>query len=123
MDPRKGGAQQVGKRSGTRLSLSVGDSRLNKLVNDLALNLLRTRVRIPPPPPPKNTMFKWFKKNKQQEKKINFYPEEKYLDEIEESLWEIKDEYDLPTEEIINVVQSKRKNLAYMHETLSRKEK
>ena len=67
-------------------------------------------------------MFKWFKKKKIIQK-VQLYPEEKYLDEIEESLWEIKDQYDLPTEEIINVVQSKRKNLAYMHETLSRKEK
>ena len=67
-------------------------------------------------------MFKWFKKNKK-EQKTQFYPEEKYLDEIEESLWEIKDQYDLPTEEIINVVQSKRKNLDYMHKILSKKSK
>jgi len=65
-------------------------------------------------------MFKWFKKNKK-EQKNQLYPEENYLDEIEESLWEIKDQYDLPTEEIINVVQSKRKNLDYMHKILSKK--
>ncbi len=40
---------------------------------------------------------------------------------MEESLWEIKEEYDLPTEEIINVVQSKRKNLDYMHQVLEKK--
>jgi len=59
-------------------------------------------------------MFEWFKKKKKEEP-IKFYPEEEYADDIEEALWEIKEEYDLPTEEIINVVQSKRKNLDYMH--------
>ena len=58
-------------------------------------------------------MFKWFKKKKIIQK-VQLYPEEKYLDEIEESLWEIKDQYDLHTEEIINVVQSKRNNIKYM---------
>ena len=55
-------------------------------------------------------MFKWFKKKKNDEI-INFYPETEYVDAIEESLWEIKEEYDLPTEEIISVVDSKRRNL------------
>ena len=36
-------------------------------------------------------------------------------DEIEQSLWEIKEEYDLPTEEVINMVYSKRKNFDYIH--------
>ena len=51
------------------------------------------------------------------------------LDEMEQSLWDIKEEYDLPTEEIINVVESKRKNFNFMremsrmHEILSKKEK
>ena len=67
-------------------------------------------------------MFEWFKK-KNKEQKIKFDPEEEYADDIEEALWEIKEEYDLPTEEIINVVQSKRKNLDYMREMLSNKEK
>jgi len=61
----------------------------------------------------KKNMFKWFKKKKKE--KIEFYPEEEYLDSIEESLWEIKEEYDLPTEEIINMVYSKRKNFDYIH--------
>ena len=65
-------------------------------------------------------MFEWFKKKKK-EKIINFCPQEEYVDDIEEALWEIKEEYDLPTEEIINVVQSKRKNLKYMHEILEQK--
>ena len=67
-------------------------------------------------------MFSWFKKKKE-EPKIKFYPEEEYLDSIEEALWEIKDHYDLPTEEVLNVVQSKRKNLDHMHQRISKKEK
>ena len=59
-------------------------------------------------------MFKIFKKKK--EEKITFFPEEEYLDDIEKTLWEIKEIYDLPTEEVINTVQSKRKNFDYMHE-------
>ena len=51
MVPREGGAQQVGKRSGNRLSLSVGDSKLTKLVNDLNFEISWTRVRLPPSPP------------------------------------------------------------------------
>tara|TARA_R100000008_G_scaffold82237_1_gene66314 strand:- start:503 stop:718 length:216 start_codon:yes stop_codon:yes gene_type:complete len=64
----------------------------------------------------------WFKKkeNKKESDEI-FYGTEVH-DAIEESLWEIKEEYDLPTEEIVNVVHSKRKNLEHMHEMLSRKE-
>ena len=65
-------------------------------------------------------MFKLFKKKKK-EKEITFYPEEQFADEIEEALWEIKDEYDLPTEEVINVVESKRRNLDYMHRILKEK--
>ena len=65
-------------------------------------------------------MFKnWFKREK-----IQVAVEQPHFeDEIEESLWEIKEEYDLPTEEVVNVVYSKRKNFAHMHEMLSRKQK
>ena len=65
-------------------------------------------------------MFEWLRRKKK-EPKIRFYPEEEYVDEIEESLWEIKEEYDLATEEVINMVQSKRKNFAHMHKVLSEK--
>ena len=65
-------------------------------------------------------MFNWFKKKKE-EPKIKFYPEEEHWDGIEEALWEIKDQYDLPTEEVINVVQSKRKNFEHMRKALSEK--
>ena len=67
-------------------------------------------------------MFKWLKK-KIKEEPENLFHKQETIDAIEESLWEIKEEYDLPTEEIVNVVQSKRKNLDYMHKNLSRKNK
>ena len=66
-------------------------------------------------------MFEWLKRNKKNNKPIKFYPEQEYLDSIEESLWEIKEEYDLPTEEIENTVLSKRDNLKYMHKKLKEK--
>lgn len=63
-------------------------------------------------------MFNWFKKNKKLE--VEDSPRQEFRDAIEESLWEIKEEYDLPTEEIVNVVQSKRDNLDYMHKIFSK---
>tara|TARA_R110000744_G_scaffold336994_1_gene442268 strand:+ start:351 stop:560 length:210 start_codon:yes stop_codon:yes gene_type:complete len=63
-------------------------------------------------------MFNWFKKNKKSE--VEDSPRQEFRDAIEESLWEIKEEYDLPTEEIVNVVQSKRDNLDYMHKIFSK---
>ena len=66
-------------------------------------------------------MFEWFKK-KEKFTRIKFH-EEEYIDDLEKCLWEIKDEYDLPTEEIINVVQSKRKNLDHIHKILAKKNK
>ena len=67
-------------------------------------------------------MFKWFKKKEKDP--VNLCVScIKIQDAIEESLWEIKEEYDLPTEEIINVVQSKRKNIDHIHRTLKQKER
>ena len=67
-------------------------------------------------------MFKnWFKKKELTEKNVLY--KRNTQDEIEESLWEIKEEYDLPTEEVLNVVQPKRENLEHMHEMLSKKQK
>ena len=65
-------------------------------------------------------MFEWLKKDKKKNK-IKFYPEQEYLDGIEESLWEIKEEYDFPTEEIVKTVLSKRNNLNYMHKKIKEK--
>ncbi len=62
-------------------------------------------------------MFSWFRKNKKVE--TSNPPEERETeDAIEESLWEIKEEYDLPTEEIYDVVYSKRKNIEHMRKML-----
>ena len=66
-------------------------------------------------------MFEWFKKKKKFSR-IKFH-EEEFIDDIEKSLWEIKEEYDLATEEIVNVVQSKRKNIDHIHRTLKQKER
>ena len=67
----------------------------------------------------KKSMFSWFKKKK--EEKTEPQAPEEYLDDMEKCLWEIKEEYNVPTEEIIDVVQSKRKNLDYMHKILAQK--
>jgi hypothetical protein len=64
--------------------------------------------------------FNWFIKKKEEPKEP--LHEERVQDAIEESLWEIKEQYDLPTEEIFNVVELKRRNIEHMHRMLSKKE-
>ena len=64
-------------------------------------------------------MFSWFKRKEEEVKPI--YEPRDTRDELEESLWEIKEEYDLATEEIDVVVKSKRKNFQHMHEMISKK--
>ena len=61
-------------------------------------------------------MFNWSRKNKKAE--LASTEERETEDAIEESLWEIKEEYDLPTEEIYDVVYSKRKNIEHMRKML-----
>jgi len=63
----------------------------------------------------------WFKKKEKEPQ--NLFHEKEIQDGIEESLWEIKEEYDLPTEEVFNVVESKRRNIEHMHKMISKKEK
>ena len=60
-------------------------------------------------------MFNWFRRK---EDAVHSNTARDTQDEIEESLWEIKEEYDLPTEEIDIMVESKRKNIQHMHEML-----
>ena len=62
-------------------------------------------------------MFNWFNKKKEENKKDTSIKQET-IDAIEESLWEIKEEYDLPTEEIVDVVYSKRNNIDFMHKAI-----
>ncbi len=50
-------------------------------------------------------------------------PERKVQDKMEECLWEIKEEYDLPTEEVDFVVNSKRRNVDYMHKQIIKRRK
>jgi hypothetical protein len=67
-------------------------------------------------------MFKnWFKKKEKDS--VNLFHQPKIQDAIEESLWEIKEEYDLPTEEVITMVELKRSNLEHMRKMISKKEK
>ena len=69
-------------------------------------------------------MFNWFTKRKNNLKKHTINDDDYHInlqDEIEESLWEIKDQYDLNTEEIEKVVIDKRQNIDYMNECLKNK--
>ena len=69
-------------------------------------------------------MFNWFIKRKNNLKKHTINDDDCHInlqDEIEESLWEIKDQYDLNTEEIEKVVIDKRQNIDYMNECLKNK--
>ena len=49
-------------------------------------------------------------------RKKNSVPTIDALDEMEESLWDMKEEFDLPTEEIEDVVHTKRRNFDFMRE-------
>lgn len=59
-------------------------------------------------------MFNWFKKNITK----NSTPSFDFEDTIEESLWDIKEEYDLETEEVEAAVFQKRSYINYMNECL-----
>tara|TARA_B100001094_G_scaffold306074_1_gene336483 strand:- start:739 stop:927 length:189 start_codon:yes stop_codon:yes gene_type:complete len=62
-------------------------------------------------------MFWWFKKQKQKKKEPNF----DFEDTIESTLWDVKEEYDLETEEVERTVFQKRNYLDYMNECLKKK--
>jgi len=65
-------------------------------------------------------MFNWFKKKDDDvQKNLHYSPE--IQDSIEDALWEIKEEYDLPTEEVQLVVDQKRKNVEYLHQEVSKR--
>ena len=67
-------------------------------------------------------MFNWFRKFKTKTPEITkTTPAPIVEDEMEECLWEIKEEYDLPTEEIDLVVDLKRKNFDYMHKHIMKR--
>ena len=56
-------------------------------------------------------MFWWFKKQKQKNKEPNF----DFEDTIESTLWDVKEEYDLETEEVERTVFQKRKKRRYIN--------
>jgi hypothetical protein len=64
-------------------------------------------------------MFNWFRKEKipeaEESNDLNFE------DQIEEALWDVKEQFDLETEEVQRTVLDKRQNLDYMRKTLKRK--
>lgn len=68
-----------------------------------------------------NFNFNWF--NKKKENSTEEETDREAIDGLEHSLWEIKEEYDLPTEEIDNIVQSKRKNFDFLHKALDKRNK
>jgi hypothetical protein len=68
-----------------------------------------------------NFNFNWF--NKKKENLTEEETDREYIDGLEHSLWEIKEEYDFPTEEIDNIVQSKRKNFDFLHKALDKRNK
>ncbi|MAJ44181.1 MAG: hypothetical protein CMF96_05475 [Candidatus Marinimicrobia bacterium] len=63
-------------------------------------------------------MFGWFKKQKDSDlKEANDLD---FEDQIEEALWDVKEQFDLETEEVQRTVLNKRQNLDYMRKTLKR---
>ena len=63
-------------------------------------------------------MFGWFKKQKDSELKES--NDLDFEDQIEEALWDVKEQFDLETEEVQRTVLNKRQNLDYMRKTLKR---
>tara|TARA_B100000575_G_C22594852_1_gene372877 strand:- start:301 stop:492 length:192 start_codon:yes stop_codon:yes gene_type:complete len=62
-------------------------------------------------------MFNWFKKKEIKE----ITPSFDFEDTIEETLWEMKQEYDLETEEVEITVFQKRNYINYMNECTKNK--
>ena len=63
-------------------------------------------------------MFNWFKKEK--DLKVEETNNMDFEDQIEEALWDVKEQFDLETEEVQRTVINKRHNLDYMRKTLKR---
>jgi len=63
-------------------------------------------------------MFNWFKKEKKVEVKDSNNLD--IEDQIEEALWDVKEQFDLETEEVHRTVLDKRQKLDYMRKTLKR---
>ena len=61
-------------------------------------------------------IFKWFKREKEEFKA----PPIKLKDQMEIALWDIKEKYDLETEEVERAVLDKRENIKHMNESVKR---
>tara|TARA_R110000824_G_scaffold127498_3_gene287752 strand:- start:21433 stop:21642 length:210 start_codon:yes stop_codon:yes gene_type:complete len=67
-------------------------------------------------------MFNWFKKKEKKDITVDSEIPD-VQDKMEECLWEIKEEYDLATEEVDLVVNLKRQNIDYMREQIIKRSK
>ena len=67
-------------------------------------------------------MFNWFKKKEKKDITVDLEIPD-VQDKMEECLWEIKEEYDLATEEVDLVVNLKRQNIDYMREQIIKSSK
>jgi len=64
-------------------------------------------------------MFEWITKKIKPEP-ANQGPHPTIEDSMEEALWEVKEQFDLETEEVERAVLDKRQNIKYMRKTLKR---
>ena len=63
-------------------------------------------------------MFKWLMKEEPEPEPVKNAIE--YEDSLEEALWEMKENFDLETEEVEKAVFEKKQNVKYMRKTLKR---
>tara|TARA_E500000331_G_C16780321_1_gene507828 strand:- start:166 stop:366 length:201 start_codon:yes stop_codon:yes gene_type:complete len=64
-------------------------------------------------------MFEWLIKKDKKLKQQNGL-KDNFEDSLEEALWEVKEQFDLETEEVEKTVIDKRENIEYMRKTLKR---
>tara|TARA_R100001594_G_scaffold149594_1_gene207876 strand:+ start:113 stop:349 length:237 start_codon:yes stop_codon:yes gene_type:complete len=64
-------------------------------------------------------MFEWLRTKKKDLEQAHVVQQE-HEDSIEEALWEVKEQFDLETEEVEKTVLDKRQNVEYMRKTLKR---
>ena len=62
-------------------------------------------------------MFEWLIKKDKKLKQQNAL-KDNFEDSLEEALWEVKEQFDLETEEVEKTVIEKRENIKYMRKTL-----
>ena len=65
-----------------------------------------------------NWLQNFYSNEKKEEIKNSFI---KPIDSLEDALWDIKEDYDLETEEIEKTVLDKRKNIEFMYKSIKQK--